>query len=443
MLDNLKSTTKISISELILFSIPIILAILSNNLMLFFDRLILARYSIESMNAVAAIASICTVFQLIGIGIISVSEMLIGRANGNNNYLLISQIVWQMVWFSLTMEIFFIPIALYLGPSLIPTSLYGAGIGYFQKIMLLGSLPILIMSLSIFYTGRGKVIFIIIIIIIGNLLNLGLALILVHGIKGIMSPLGANGAAYATIISQFFQLLILFNDFFKAPNDLIYHTRTTCFKIPILIDCLKLGIINALNHLIDVGTWVLIFYLIANKYNDYLTVYFIGQVIFILFACVTLGIEKAVSIITANLIGSKREKIIPTLLKSAVIFHLIFIIILFFPLIVYPKIIISLFITKNVISKEIVLNLEIAFRWLWFCFIFEGWKWIITGILLAYKDTKFILISKIFSSCILLLVPLYIGTVYLQYNVSILWKILVFYSILHLLILIPRYQNHL
>ncbi|MDP3935541.1 MAG: hypothetical protein Q8Q56_00900, partial [Alphaproteobacteria bacterium] len=48
---------------------PLMLVALSSNMMLFFGRMVLAKYDIHAMNAAASTVLICNVFQVAGLSI--------------------------------------------------------------------------------------------------------------------------------------------------------------------------------------------------------------------------------------------------------------------------------------------------------------------------------------------------------------------------------------
>ena len=71
-----------SIKEVLHVSYPLMISYLSGYLMLFIDRLILARFSNEAMNTVATVGLVCYVFDYGLIGITAIVEVLVGRLNG-------------------------------------------------------------------------------------------------------------------------------------------------------------------------------------------------------------------------------------------------------------------------------------------------------------------------------------------------------------------------
>ncbi len=97
-------------------SFPLMLSFLSNYLMLFFDRLIIANYSLEAMNAITASSLFCMIFQYGAIGIASIAEVFVGQYNGSKQYSKVAMPVWQMIWFSLMCFPIFFLLAKFGGP---------------------------------------------------------------------------------------------------------------------------------------------------------------------------------------------------------------------------------------------------------------------------------------------------------------------------------------
>src|SRR5215467_289720 len=128
-----------SVQELWAISFPLILSILSINLMTFVDRLMLSKYGIQAMNAAVVADLVFNIFQFGVLGIASISEVFVGQFNGAKKYRRMGEVVWQMVWFSLATVIFFVPMSLFAGPYLIPQAEYIAdGVPFFKWIMIFG-----------------------------------------------------------------------------------------------------------------------------------------------------------------------------------------------------------------------------------------------------------------------------------------------------------------
>src|SRR5687767_7282451 len=98
-----------SVKELWAISFPLILSMLSINVMIFIDRLILAKYDTRAMNAAVVAGLIFSIFQYGMMGIAGVSEVFVGQFNGAQKLRRIGEPIWQMIWFALLTIFIFIP----------------------------------------------------------------------------------------------------------------------------------------------------------------------------------------------------------------------------------------------------------------------------------------------------------------------------------------------
>ncbi len=80
---------------------PLMLGLISSTLMTFADRLFLAYFDTFALNAAANAGMAYYMFLIIPMGIASISEVLVGRLNGEGKYKEIGSAAWQMIWFSI------------------------------------------------------------------------------------------------------------------------------------------------------------------------------------------------------------------------------------------------------------------------------------------------------------------------------------------------------
>ena len=160
------------------------LAILSSNLMHFFDRLILSHYALAAMNAAAASGMVCIVFQAGIVGITSIAEVFVGKRNGAGDFHTAAQPAWQMIWFSfLTFPLLYL-VATYLGAPLLSDYHYtDFGLPYFQWTLYFTPCFAAQTALSAFFIGIGKTRLVTLAIVTGNIINILLDLLLVFGLE--------------------------------------------------------------------------------------------------------------------------------------------------------------------------------------------------------------------------------------------------------------------
>jgi len=424
-------------------SLPLMLTTLSANMMFLLDRLILVRYSIEAMNAVAVAAMSCAIFQFGGVAIASIAEVFVGQYNGAGQHEKTSQPVWQMIWFSLSLFIICWPIALWVGPYVIPEPLHKEGVPFFQLVMFFSPLIAIIASLSAFFIGRGFVRLVTWCTLICNLVNAALNIVLVFGIEGYISSMGTKGSAIATIAAQSIQILLLGSVFLNKYNRKHFKTGNYQFNSTLFWDCLKVGTPSSISHMIEIAAWATLFRIAATVNLDYVTIQTVGNSMLVFFAFVTEGIQKGVIAIASNLIGARKDHLIQALFKSGCMMHLVFIFLFSIPLIFYPSIIICQFL-PGVQDPTLPLYSECVavLRLVWVYFIFDGIVWILSGILTAGGDTRFIMFMNASAAWLFAILPIYVAVHYFHVHSSTAWGLCTIYGAANLIAFFLRYRSN-
>ena len=432
-----------SVRSLCRISLPLMITSLSGNMMLLLDRLILARYSSEAMNAAATAAMACAIFQFGAISIASIAEVFVGQYNGAKEYKKTPEPVWQMVWFSLSLFFVFWPIATWGAPYFLPGTLYIEGKDYFWWIMMFGPLMAIIASFSAFFIGRGYAQLVTWSALTCNILNGGLNVLLVFGIDNWLQPMGAKGAAIATVFSQVIQVIILGVVFLNKHHRESCHTHKWNFNGSLLLSCLKIGTPSSISHMIEFAAWSTLFRITAAIHLDYITVQTIGNSVFVFFAFVTEGMQKGIVAIASNLIGAKQEKDIQKLIYSGLKLHSLFMAIFLIPLVLYSDPIVRLFLPSiGEIDSPLYQECINILKWVWLYFAFDGVVWILGGILTSGGDTRFMMFMNAAGAWFFAITPIYIAIHYFHVKSSTAWGISVFYAIANMLAFILRYKSN-
>ncbi|MFK7974340.1 MAG: MATE family efflux transporter [Rickettsiaceae bacterium] len=400
-----------SIRELYSIFYPMMLACFSGCLMLFSDRVLLANYSTQSMNIATLAGNVFWVFSLGCISISSIAEIFVGRFSGNKEYQNIGIVTWQMLWFSMFSIIIFWPLSF--APHIFMPEHYlnEGGKEFFFYLMLSGPLFSATAALGGFFIGRGKAKIVASVLFIGNIINIILDFLLIFGLGDLIPELGIKGASIATVISEGFKVVILFSIFISKVNRDVFGTYIVGFHKKIFLDCIITGAPRSAGHVIELTSSIVVLSLLAQLDKLYVTIFSIGSTTFFFFSFLLDGLSRAVSAISSNFIGSKEYSFIKQTLFSSYKLLAIIILLLSIPLIIYPDFLIELWISKeyfelsNLNVKQI---LKINFIWVWIFFILKGYVWVISGFLVAAKDTRFMLIISIVSSWIFSVLPIYI-----------------------------------
>ncbi len=433
-----------SVRELLHISFPMMLAAVSGTLMMFMDRYILSQYSVDAMNAAASAGMVCAIFQFGGISVTAIAEVLVGEHNGAKRFNKVGEPVWQMVWFSIMASVIFLPTALYGAELLLPDRYEEHSIPYFRWIMLFGSAFLLTSAVSSFYVGRGKAKLVILSALLGNVLNFILDIILVFGVKGLVPAMGTEGAAIATVASQITQVLVLLVVFVSPANRLKYCTWNYQFNWKVFWECLHVGYPNAVGHMLEISAWALLMYFMTLVSSEHVTVFTIAQSVFILFVFFADGLQKGVIAVASNLIGAKQQQMISQLIKSSLLIYVGFAIVIAFPLVIYPELLIKGFITEDVFEaslEEVQWSARIAQIWNWFALVLDGFAWIMIGILTAGRDTKFVMFTNATTAWFFAIVPVYIFVVIGGAPSHVTTMIVAFYTLLQCACFFARYKS--
>lgn len=433
-----------SLRELWQIAAPLMVMSFSVYAMLFADRMILSHFSLEAMNAAAVAGATYAIFMFSALSLSLIAEVFVGQHNGAGNLKKIGEPVWQMIWFAVFSTIIFWPMGLFLGDIFLSKETTSIGIPYFKWLMLFGPAVPMIGALSAFHVGRGKTIIVTIIAASGNTLNFFLALLLVFGIDGIVPSMGVAGAAIATGIAQVSQAIVLFILFLQSKHRETYGTSDFRFKKKVFFDCIKIGGPNAVAFATGIASWAFFNDLIASTGVMYMTALTIAQNYIFLFFFICEGMSKAVTTISANLIGAKNTQLIPKLMNSALLLHCIFVAILAIPLVLYSEPFVNSYLNDN-LSIENVDELRVLIKnslfWAWVIHIFNGVCWIYMGQLTAAGDTKFTMYTNMVSSWLFLFFPTYLFISMLGYSPTLSWKIVAFYDLLIASFMYLRYRS--
>lgn len=434
-----------SVRELWTIAFPLMLAGLSGNLMIFLDRLILAHFSTDAMNAAATAGMVISLFQYGAVGISSIAEVFVGQYNGSKQKSKMGIPAWQMIWFSLMTYIVFLPLALWGGQYLLAQHYVNLAMPYYQWLMFFGPFLAIFSALAAFFIGRGKTRLVFIVTIIGNITNLVLNIVLVFGVNGWFQPMGIKGSAIATVISQVIMVLILFLVFLNSNNRRTYGTKKFGFNVDEFWKCLKIGTPNSIGCMIELAAWALILNMIANLGDAHITVWTIATSVFIVFAFTYNGMQKAIITISANLIGAKKQELVRNVMFSAIKLMLIIAAIIAIPMIVVPDLFYVAFLPQAAVSVDITSiehYIKAGLIGMWVFFIFDGLTWVFAGVFTAAGDTKFTMIMNALSAWLFAIVPIYFWVVKGGGSPSSTCFLFAGYAVLNCFAFFLRYRTH-
>jgi MATE family multidrug resistance protein len=438
--------------------------------MITIDRMILSHYSTEAFNS--CFGSIQWYWTFLGttLEFTLIAEVFVGQYNGARRYGEMGPVIWQMIWFCLTLFLIFVPLIWWGIPYLLGDNISKLGIPYFRIISLL--IPIDAIgygALVAFFVGQGKTKIISATAVLSGLLNAFLDLILVFGCRistegyleiipdydlsflGCQFPWAAGreiieahgivGAAVATIISQIIMTTVLFAIFLKKSNRERYATGKCTLNMPLLKKCLKKGGPSALNRFVNSSFWAVVTQIIAQHVTaDEFHGYGISHSIYMIFFFIIEGMAAGTRTVCSNALGARTFEIVPQNIKSWIALSTICILLVSLGMLVYPDAIIRAFL-REAESGEVYGIAKNMLLWAWLVFSLDFGVTNLLSTLLASGDTKFTMYVNTCSFLICVFLPVYIGIIYFDCSSIIVWQFLLLDLVIRVIIFIHRYRT--
>ncbi len=419
-------------------SIQNMLTLVSVNLMLFLDRIILAQHSTESLNASVTAGAIGNIFIYGGIAIVGIGDVFIGHCFGAGLHKKIGEILWQILWFcAIIAGLFcglaqFLPDLIFLGDS--PDPLAHT---YLRWQLYLGVLPVLVAALTSFFVGTKRFGFALFSVIAATIIRVFFEIPLVFGVNGIWQGLGCQGALFAAAISQVAHAIILGFVIMKKDNRERFGSLSWRFKPKIFSNCIKLGTPQSIGSMLNYTAWGIVVNLLAHAGPRHLLIYTFIDSTYNLLCFTTEGLQKSVLSVSANLIGSGRSFHLSQVFKRALKLLLPIWAILSVLLFSYSDALATAIAVEGLSSNEIYLACLVA----WLYLGLDGMNWILGGLLTAMGDTLFVNPINGISSFIGAGIT-YIMTVNMHSVPSITCWISIIYGVINCSLLWLRYQKY-
>jgi len=442
------------IKELWKVSFPMMVSFLSLAVMLFVDRIFLAYYSPSALNASAQAGTLAWGFILGWMTLATMSEVFVAQYNGAKEHKKIGRPVWQMIWICLASCFFFIPMAIW-GVHLFygDTTQTLQEQQYFSYFMYAGPLYALVPAIGGFYVGRGKTKIMQWLALLGNIVNIALDPVLIFGIPGIVPEMGVVGAAVATGLGTFVQVIVLFYCFLREKNQVEFNTNDYKIYPSLFRKSLKVGIPPAMFTMFELFGWALFYKMMSLISPVHILVASVCQSILILFLFFGWGLEKGTIAVTGNLIGSGRNENVHTVLTSAFKLSFWYFLVTVVILIIIPDPLINWFfnnphaIEQGLDLANVSTSLEeikglIKTSLIFVCvyIFFENLRWSINGMLTAAGDTMFLLIAGTLAVWGLMIAPTYFFVVLPSAHVYYAFGVWILYSTLACLIVFLRFK---
>lgn len=424
---------------------PLMVGLLSTTIMMFVDRLFLAKWNPLALNAAVSGGLAYFMFLVIPMAVVEITEVLVGRLHGEERHHEAGSAAWQMVWVSFAMlPVFWVngfaaPSVLFVGSSnaAFETS-------YFRTLMFFASAQCAVISLSGFFIGIGNVKIVTFSAIIGNIVNIGLDYWMIFG-GGPMPALGIVGAAAATGISLLAQTLFLLSIYWMRQHREKYGTAALKIHLPFLMEGLRIGVPSGAGRAMEVVAHFLFFRIVMSVGPEQMVLCAIAQSIYILSSFIIDAQCKGASAIVSNLLGANEHGPINKVLRSGFTLHFGYFLILFLLVISFPEQIYAIFSSEEGIALQMTPELMTTFKraliGVSLFFLVDGFGWILIGFLTAAKDTRFIFWASLLVNWIAYVPPTVWFIGWQKGGADIAWAIIVGVTTLTFVLYLWRYLS--
>ncbi|MFZ4673725.1 MAG: MATE family efflux transporter [Chlamydiia bacterium] len=431
-----------SIKELWGVTASLAISYFSMFVMNFVDRVFLAKYSQDALQACSTAGTPAWAIIFAIVTLISMSEVIIAQRNGAGQYRALGSTPWQMVYLTLLVTPFLYFSAPYLAEWLLEPTPYNRE--WFIWSIYSGPAYFLLAGFTAFYVGQGKSNIIKWLALLGNAVNIVLDYFLIFGYKDIIPSLGVQGAIIATGIGTFVQALILFLIFIQKKNREEFGTKNYLFDKTQFYQILRIGFPPGFFILFEIAGWALFYHMMSALSPLHISTANLVQSILLLFFFFGCALEKGASAIAGNLIGADKKQFLSNLARSGVILsfgYLCFTVITFSAC---SDLFITNLINEHTISVDIPLltaTVKNVLPLLAVYILFENFRWLLGGILIAAGDTFFMMLSGFFAVWGLLILPTYLFVYVYKADVIYAFWVWLFYSVVATLPIYLRYRS--
>lgn len=430
-----------SLRELWSVSLPLMISSLASLCMIFTDRIFLAHYSTDALNAAVDAGTLAWAL-MAGIGMITaMSEVFVAQYNGAKQTARLGSPVWQMVWFALFSLILFIPMGIWGAQAIFGADRYAnLAVPYFRLLMFFGPGYALLTAFSGFFIGRGQTKILIGLAIAANLINILFDWALIFGVPGLVPEMGIEGAAIATCLGYLFESAVLAYLFLKKENRVAFGTGQWKLNWQEMKKCCRIGVPQGVFCALEIAGWAVFYWMMTSMGDKHITISSICQSFAILLSFFSDGLSRGAAAVAGNFIGAKRHLFVRKVLRAGIVLLALFSSFTALILVVDPVDTARFLFLENP-SYSMQLSLQTCMILTFIYMFFDGLRWLFSGLLIAAGDTFFLLIAGSLSVWIFLLAPVYFLVVKNQWPVEYAWGLTLVYAIIFAAIYGMRFRH--
>lgn len=304
-----------STKNILQISYPIILTLVAQNIINVTDTAFLGRVSETALGASAIAGVFYFAVYMIGFGFSQGVQILIGRRNGEENYIQIGKIFNNGLLFNALLAIILFSVSIVLIPTLMKVlvssnHIYAATIQYLDWRIYGYFFVFLNVIFRSLYVGITQTRVLTVSAFITAITNIVLDYVLIFGEFG-FPKMGIQGAAIASVIAEATSTIYLAIHTYTKTDikkyGLIDHFRT---DIKTIKQILELSVFIMFQFFISISTWFLFFIFIERMGERPLAVTNIGRSMYVLLMIPASALSTTASTLVSNLIGAGQQDVV-------------------------------------------------------------------------------------------------------------------------------------
>ena len=427
-------------------ALPMVVSMLSWTLMTFIDSIILQKYvSGAAMTAQFSASIIWFTMLSLCWGICTYVSTFTSQYFGDGQNDKIGPITWQGVW----LAILFIPIAIAAVP-LAPYLFAAKGpevaaleIRFFQILCWAAPGMLAAQSLEAFFSGQGRTRVVMGVDALAVLVNLILACVLVLGVGGGQSW-GIDGAAWATVLAQWFRAVMYTFLVLRPANRRTFHTLQGMRWNPrLMARLIRFGGPSGVQMFLDVGGFAVFVQMVGKlgllEYNATSMVFRVSHVAFM----PVWGLGMATAVLVGQKLGENRPDLSSRAAHTTLGLALGYMGLMSLLFSLTPNLFLSSFFTHGEAAINELPVRALAIELLRFVAaynIFDAAIIIFVSVLRGAGDTRFVMFTSGFMATVLGLGS-YIGIKYLHIDVYAAWTFVTVWIWVLAVIYVIRYRQ--
>ena len=431
--------------EVLVLAIPLILSTGAWTIQHFVDRMFLTWYSPEAIAAAMPAGILNFTVMSFFIGTAGYVSSFVAQYYGAKRYENVGPALWQGIYLSIIGGIgflFLIPLAepffRYVGHD---SAVQLCEVTYFQ-VLCFGALPVIASSaMSSFFSGRGKTWPVMWVNVLATAVNLILDYAMIFGHWG-FAERGIQGAAIATVLSQYFAVTVFAVLLFRPKFDARYHTlRGWRFNKALFSRLLRFGTPNGVQFFIDIMGLTAFIMFIGRLGTTNLAATNIAFNLNTLAFMPMIGFAIAVTVLVGQHLGNDRPDLAERGVYSSFHITLLYMGSIAAAFVFIPDLLLWPYASQmDPAEFETIRNLVVPLlRFVAVYSLFDTFTLIFASAVKGAGDTRYAMYLMLVVSLSVLIIPSYVALVHLNAGLYTGWTIASLYIIILSLMFLARF----